>query len=200
MQKLSGLLLFLAGFMFIMGIIIAEIFYPPGYSTARDMISTLGSTPPPDSSIYQPSAAIFDTTMSVSGMLIMIGAYFMHQAGVLRSVTIAIAFLGLGAFAVGVFPAFHAILHPFAALVTFLSGGIAALLSAKITTAPFRYLAVILGVIVLIFLFLGIAFPMLVVPVLGRGGAERLVAYPLIAWLVGYGGYLMHGFSTSKTK
>lgn len=200
MQKISGLLFFLAGSIFMMGIIIAEIFYPPGYSTSADMISTLGSTPPPNSIIYQPSATIFDTTMSVSGILIMIGAYFLHQAHVLKNVTIAIAFLGLGAFAVGIFPAFHAILHPFVALVTFLSGGIAALLSAKTTTAPFRYLAIILGVIVLAFLFLGIALPMLVVPVLGRGGVERLVAYPLIAWLVGYGGYLMHGFSKSKTK
>ena len=43
-QLVAGTLLFLAGFIVIMGIITAEIFYPYEYTTSDSMISDLGST------------------------------------------------------------------------------------------------------------------------------------------------------------
>jgi hypothetical membrane protein len=61
--KLSGLLLFLAGSIALMGIITAEAFYPSSYTTFHSEISDLGATKPPNSLIYQPSASIFNITM-----------------------------------------------------------------------------------------------------------------------------------------
>jgi hypothetical protein len=43
-----------------------------------------------------------------------------------------------------------------------------------------------LGLISLIFLF----FSGMFIPVLGDGGTERFVAYPVVIWAIGFGGYL----------
>lgn len=183
--------------MVIFGIMTAEIFYPPGYSVSLNMISSLGSTPPPDSIIRQPSATIFDYAMIASGILIVAGAYFLYRTQNAKQLACSVAIMGIGAFGVGVFPAYHAIIHPIVALITFFSGGIAAVLSARFVTPPFRYVATLFGLAGLVFLATGILTPSSVVPLLGKGGTERWIAYPILLWLVGFGGYLMS--ATAKT-
>ena len=65
------------------------------------------------------------------------------------------------------------------------------MLSARSVTSPLRYVVALLGTVNLLLLtsyfVLGDANPLWV---LGVGGAERWVAYPVILWLIGYGGYL----------
>ena len=68
----------LAGVVAFMGIITAEVLYPD-YSTRQD-ISDLGSTLPPDPIIHQPSATIFNSTMLLTGILLLIAAYFVYRA------------------------------------------------------------------------------------------------------------------------
>jgi len=75
----SGVLLFGAGVIALMGIISSEIFYPSGYSTSLHEISDLGSTRPPNSIIHQPSATIFNSTMIITGILISIAAWSVHS-------------------------------------------------------------------------------------------------------------------------
>jgi hypothetical membrane protein len=198
MEKISGVLFFLAGSIILMGITTAEIFYPPGYSTSRNFISTLGASPPPNSVSYYPSASIFDLSMLISGLMIVSGAVMLHKAKIQKSVSIPVACLGMGALGVGIFPAFHAIIHPILAGVTFVAGGIAAILSSRIMVAPFRYLAVGLGCLVLTVLIFGLGLSKLIIPILGIGGTERWVAYPLVLWLVGFGGYLMQSSKQSR--
>ncbi len=188
MQKMGGFLVFLAGVVLLLGILIAEIFYPPIYSISRDMISTLGASPPPHSVVKEPSAAIFDTTMIVSGLLLIVGFFKLRK---LYKGSIFIGLSGIGALGVGIFPAFHPVAHPIAALMAFSMGGIAAIASYKIQPFPFSLISVFLGIITLIFLFLGTVFPKFIVPILGAGGTERLVAYPLFIWLISFGVYLM---------
>lgn len=199
MQKIAGVLLFLAGTTILMGIVTAEIFYP-GYSVFQNMISALGSSPPPHSVIRQPSATIFDNSMIVSGIMILAGAYFLQKAHQKKNITIPTAFLGLGVFGAGIFPAFHVIAHPTAALITFVAGGVAAILSGRSTSAPFRYIAIGLGFVILAVLFFGLILGKFIVPLLGPGGTERWVAYPIILWLVVFGGYLMNGNLLTKPK
>jgi len=191
MNKVAGLLFFIAGSLILMGIITAEIFFTANYSISLDMISTLGSSPPPDSIVREPSAAIFDSSMIISGLLIILGSYFLLKTHKNKYLGFVIFFLGLGALGVGVFPAFHPVAHPIVALIAFLSGGLAAVISFKVTKKPFSYICLILGIIILVFLTLGVLFSDLVVPVLGRGGTERWVAYPTIVWLLGFGSFLM---------
>ena len=73
-------MLSLAGMAILMGIIIAEALYPAAYRTSANTISDLGGTRPPDSVVLQPSAAIFDITMIVAGLLIIAGAYLGRRA------------------------------------------------------------------------------------------------------------------------
>lgn len=186
-RSLSGTLLFFAGFIALMGIITGEIFYPSDYTTAYSEISDLGSTRPPDARIYQPSATIFNATMVFAGILTMIGAYSAFRSMWDRYSSLLIGLLGAGILGVGIFPGNVAILHPLLAMFTFIIGGIAAVLSFRALCGPYRLISVILGGITLLTpLFAGG-----LIPILGDGGTERWVAYPIIFWLSGLGGYFL---------
>ncbi|MHB8868186.1 MAG: DUF998 domain-containing protein [Thermoleophilia bacterium] len=190
--RAAGALLFVAGAAAFMGIITAESLYPSDYTTGGSMISDLGGTEPPDSIIVQPSALIFDTTMIVAGVLITLGAACAYAAYGRKSLAIPLALFGIGAAGVGVFPGHTGAIHALFAQLTFISGGVAAILSYRSLTSPLRYMAVGLGMIALVNLGAYILFTDdWFVANLGLGGLERWIAYPLLFWLVGLGGYLM---------
>lgn len=192
LARIAGALFFVAGAGVLMGIIIAESLYPGGYTTADSMISDLGGTEPPHSIVVQPSAAIFDTTMIVSGILIIVGTVCVYAAYRRASLAIPLTLFGMGALGVGIFPGHTGGIHEFFALLTFISGGVAAILSYRSLTAPLRYIVAGLGVIPLANL---VAYIVLqdgwFVTGLGLGGLERWIAYPIVLWLIGLGGYLL---------
>ena len=193
-QKLAGVLLSVAGAAILMGIITGEALYPAPYSTATNTISDLGGTMPSEGGlVLQPSAAIFDATMLVTGPMILVAAYLVHRTFKRWAATIPLGLLGLGVLGAGLFPGNVPVLHPIFALVAFVSGGVAAVLASKVTTAPFRYLSVALGVIALASVVLGFFFldEWAFVAALGEGGIERWIAYPVVLWLTVFGGYLM---------
>jgi hypothetical membrane protein len=198
MQKIAGALFFTAGAVLVMGILTAEVFYPPGYSISLNMISNLGATPPPRSTIHEPSAQIFDISLVIAGLAVAIGSLVTMKTLTNRFFSGALLAMGLGTLGVGLFPAYHPYAHPFVALIAFLSAGTAAILSHKFVSSPFNIISVILGAITLSILLLGLLLPHLLVPILGPGGTERWVAYPSILWLIGFGGYLMHDVSPKK--
>ncbi|WP_414469131.1 DUF998 domain-containing protein [Methanobacterium sp. ACI-7] len=186
---IAGLMFFLAGSIIFMGIITGEIFYPEvyTYTTANSMISDLGATEPPNSIITQPSATIFNFSMIISGILILIGTYFLFRTYNDRIAALLVGLLGLGALGVGIFPGNINPQHPLFAMTTFISGGLSAIYSFRIINSPLKYLAVIFGIIGLFFLFTANMF----IPIMGGGGVERWVAYPIILWVIGFGAYLM---------
>jgi hypothetical membrane protein len=183
---MAGLLFFLAGSVILMGIITAEIFYPSGYSTSESEISDLGATRPPGSISYQPSASIFNATMVIGGLLILAASFFLFRE--LKSwIVIFTALLGTGVLGVGLFPGNNPFLHPLFALIAFIAGGLSAIILSMRAPSPFRFVLGFLGLISLIFLF----FSAMIIPVLGDGGTERFVAYPVVIWAIGFGGYLI---------
>lgn len=184
----AGILLFLAGSVILMGIITAESFYPDQYiyTTHNSMISDLGATVPPNSIITQPSATIFNLSMILTGILVLIGTYFIFRYYNDRIGAILIGLLGLGALGVGLFPGNITPQHPIFAMTTFISGGLAAIYSYRLINSIFKYLTLLLGLITLFFLFTIQIF----MPIMGGGGVERWVAYPIVIWLIGFGGYL----------
>ena len=191
--SIAGLSMVLAGVVSFMGIITAEVLYPD-YSTRQD-ISDLGSTQPPDPIIHQPSATIFNSTMLLTGALLVVAAYFVYQTVGRRGFTIALPVFGLAIFAVGVFPGNITPWHGLAAILTFTSGGVTALLSSRVVSRPFSYLCILLGGISLIVLVSVFFFGLVVrgphpLEPLGSGGIERWVAYPLLLWVLAFGGYL----------
>ena len=191
--RIAGVLLSLAGAAILMGFITAEALYPGVYTTHTNTVSHLGASEPPNSVVLQPSAAIFDITMLVAGAMILAGAWFAYRALGRKAVLIPTMLLGVGTLGVGVFPLTHPAPHTLFAYTAFLAGGIAVVLSSRVTTAPFRYLWTTLGAIALCATVLALdAFrgwaPMVE---LGEGGLERWIVYPIVLWLVAFGSYVL---------
>jgi len=192
--SIAGVSLTLAGFIGLMGIITAEVLYPD-YSTRQD-ISDLGSTRPPNPVIHEPSATIFNSTILLTGAMVLVSAYLLYRVLDRRRFPIALAVFGFGAFGVGVFPGNVAPWHGLFAMLTFISGGIAVVLSSRVVPRPFSLLCGLFGGISLLVLasviFYGVVGggPSPLEP-LGLGGIERWVVYPLILWLPAFGGYLL---------
>jgi hypothetical membrane protein len=183
----SGILLFLSGFMIFMGIITGEIFYRSDFTTRDNYISELAASIPPETLIHQPSATIFNYTMIVSGIMIIIAAGFVQNIFKKYLSSIPLLLLGIGLSGVGIFPGDRIPWHGIFALVIFISGGIAAITSFKIVSSPLRYIFISFGIIALVFLLLNKFF----IPGLGVGGAERWLFYPIVFWVTGMGAYLL---------
>lgn len=191
-RTVAGLCFTLAGTGILIGSITAEAVFTGAYSTHADTLSHLGASEPPNSVVTQPSAAIFDVTMLVTGALILAGAWFVHRAVHRKAVTIPTALLGVGVLGVGVFPLTSPGFHTLFAMIAFFAGGIAMILSARGTAQPFGYLWTLLGAVSLIAIMLGIFAPgWAPVARLGEGGIERWNSYPIVLWLVAYGSYLL---------
>lgn len=190
LKSKAGVSLFVVGGIALLGIITAEVLYP-GYSTLQE-ISDLGASRPPNSVIKQPSATIFNITMLISGALVLIATYFLYQEFKRLDLSLSLGLFGIGIFGVGVFPGNVVPWHQIFALITFFSGGVAAVISSRTIKAPFKYLSILFGGISLLVLlsvvFLGEANPL---SFLGFGGIERWVIYPILLWVTGFGGYLM---------
>lgn len=198
-DSIAGGSLVLAGVVAVMGIVTAEVLYP-GYSTRQD-ISDLGSTQPPDPIIHQPSATIFNSTMLVTGALVLLAVYVLHRRVGWRGFTVALAVFGFGIVGVGVFPGNVTPWHGLFALLTFVSGGVTVLLSSRVVTRPFATLCVALGGVSLLILVSVFVYGLALraphpLTTLGSGGIERWVVYPLLCWVLAFGGYLLGTGST----
>jgi hypothetical membrane protein len=188
--NVAGALFFIAGTLILLGIVTAEATYP-GYSVSQNYISDLGGVR--NGTIVQPAAAVLDTTLVVGGLLIIGGAYALHRALDKRvfpsALPLLIALAGIGSAGVGVFNETFGFVHWLLSGLTFIAGGFAAIGAYSQQKAPFRYFSVILGIIALVFAIGPNIAP--AVAFLGVGWAERWVVYPLVLWLIGFGGYMM---------
>jgi hypothetical membrane protein len=95
---------------------------------------------------------------------------------------------GFGAMGVGLFPETAGIIHSIASLITFAFGALFAIASYKLQKPPLSYFAVLFGAVSLMALVLFISGIYLG---LGKGGMERMVAYPILLWAIGLGGPLI---------
>jgi hypothetical membrane protein len=192
LAAVAGVLYSSAGFVLLMGIMTAETKYPVfRHYTTRQEISDLGGTRPPHGLVTQPSAMIFDATMLIAGVLLLAGAFalwWLYRDWVL---TVVSALFGAGAFLVGIFPG-NTAPHPFAAMIAFVFSALTAIAAVRVTSGPFRVMTVSAGVLSLVALVAGeLGGNSPVVKSIGIGGTERWVVFPIILWLVLFGGYLL---------
>ena len=183
----AGVLLFIGAVQFVLGMLIAEFLYP-GYSASMNYISDLGATCRTTCIIHQPSASIFNTSVSLLGVLALVSSYFIWREFHNRSISLLLGLSGIGMVGVGLFPETAGIVHLIASFIAFFFGGLSAIATYKLVKAPFAYLSVLMGMISLIALALFISEIFLG---LGPGGMERMIAYPLLLWVIGFGGNLM---------
>lgn len=197
--KLSGVLLFLAGSFALMGIITAEVFYPSGYTTFNSEISDLGATKPPNSLIYQPSSGIFSITMLLSGLMALMATFYQHRYFKKLLFSIPLGLFSLGLVGTGFFSGDKVPYHGIFSLLTFISGGVSAIVSFKVVSALFKFIGIVFGTISLITWCAVVLAPNIIVPFIGLGGTERWLVYPIVLWITGFGGYLMNKTQQPKT-
>jgi hypothetical membrane protein len=186
-RHVSGVFLFIGAVQFVLGMLIAEFLYPE-YNASVNYISDLGATCRTTCIIYQPSASIFNTSVSLLGVLALVSSYFIWREFHNRLISLLIGLSGIGMVGVGLFPETAGIVHLITSFIAFFFGGLSAIATYKLVKAPFAYLSVLMGMISLIALALFISKIFLG---LGPGGMERMIAYPLLLWVIGFGGNLM---------
>jgi hypothetical membrane protein len=180
-RKVAGLLLFAGSVQCILGLVISEALYP-GYSVSEDYISDLG---------VGSTALIFNSSVFLLGVTIVAGAYFIQRAFGFRLLFVLLILSGFGAMGVGLFPETFGVIHGIASLIIFLFGGLSAIMSYKVQKPPLSYTSVLLGALTLVALVL---FGSNTYLGLGRGGMERMIAYPTLLWAVGFSSHMM-GYS-----
>lgn len=185
-ERIAGTLFFVAASQFVLVLVVAEALYP-GYSISANYISDLG---------IGPSAIYFNSSVFFMGLLLLIGSYFLQRAVDYKMLTVLLVLTSVGAMGVGVFTEDFGIIHTVVSLIAFLFGGLSAIFSAvcsyihdsKLLRMPFSIIAVILGLMALgALVLLGSNMDL----GLGVGGIERMIAYPLLMWGAGFGGYLI---------
>jgi hypothetical membrane protein len=184
--KVAGTLLFLGAVQFLIVLVVAEALYP-NYSVSLNYISDLG---------VGSTALIFNSSVFLLGLLVVAGAYFIREAFKSSFLFIALILTGIGAMMVGLFPETAGVMHTIASLITFLFGGLAAIVSYKVENPPFSYLSVVLGALGLVGLGLFASGNYLS---LGVGGMERMIAHPVLLWAVGFGGHLVSHSKDAKS-
>ena len=177
-NKIAGVLFFIAASQLILGVIVAEALYP-GYSISTNYISDLG---------IGPSSTVFNTSIFFLGLLSLIGIYFLYRAYNLKVIIILFTIAALAAMGVGIFTENSETMHMIASIVVFLFSGLSAISSYKITKYPFNIIVILLGLTSLLamILFMGNIYLGL-----GVGGMERMIVYPILIWMIGFGGYLI---------
>jgi len=181
-SRRAGALIFAGSVQLMLGISLAEELYP-GYNVSQT-ISSLGVA-----SASVSSALVFNSSLFLEGLLVLVGAYYLWRAAKNPLVSALFALGGIGAFGGALFPQDVPNIHLGISIVSFFAAGLAPFATLKLQTPPFRYFSVSMGIIsftaaVLLSMnyTLGLAY----------GAMERVVAYPTILWAVGFGAYLMN--------
>jgi hypothetical membrane protein len=182
----AGTLLFLGSVQFGIFMIVAEA-VSPTYSVQLNYVSDLGSA-------FPASAPIFNSSIVLFGLLVMVGVYFLHKAFARSSLTLPMMLVGVGLVGVGLFNEGSPFgLHPLFSLVTFVFSGASAVSASRLLKAPMSYVSVALGSMTLAALVLyapgtgsiGTAAG------IGVGGLERMIVYPALFWAIGFSAQLM---------
>ena len=184
--KVAGALFFIAVTQFVLGLIVSEALFS-GYSIYDNYISDLG---------VGSSSMIFNSSVFLMGLLLIVGAYFLQRAFNFKMLTVLLVLTSIGAMGVGIFTEDFGTMHSVVSLVAFLFGGLSAIFSVlcsyvhkfNLLKMPFSVITVILGLMslgALVLFIVGVDLG------LGVGGMERMIAYPILMWGAGFGGHLI---------
>jgi hypothetical membrane protein len=167
------------------------------YSVSQNYVSDLGATCRATCQVVQPTATIFNSSVFLLGAFGVLGAFSIWRGLRTQILSVFLGLTGLGAMGVGLFPETTGPIHHLASLITFLFGGLSAVLSYRMQRTPQSYFSVVLGAMTLISLILYISKLYLG---LGPGGMERMIVYPALIWAVGFGAHLTASSTGSNAK
>jgi hypothetical membrane protein len=183
--RLPGLLFFseAAGFM---TVIMLAASLAPNYDYAGGAISDLGR--------IDETALLFNAGLVAVGLLNIGGGYGFwrcHRHGWLFAIYVL---AGLGAIGAGLVPLGTSDLHSIFALAAFVFFNAEAVGTGYVLHGPMRpisWLAGGAGMAYVVIMIIGDSGNPGIFGPIGHGGAERLIVYPVMLWLMAFGGYLM---------
>jgi hypothetical membrane protein len=184
-QPAAGLALIVTAAQF-MTVIMLAASMAPAYDLAGGAISDLGT--------IAETRLLFNASLVAVGVLTLVAGILYHRSH--RSALLLAVFVlaAIGAAGAGLFPLDVSGLHGIFALVAFAFFNILPLAVATVVHGPMRWVSIAAGVI-------GLAFVALMVigdagnpgafGAIGHGGAERMIVYPPMLWMLVLGGYLL---------
>ena len=185
--RLPGVLLFFLAALF-MTVIMLAASIAPAYDYAGGAISDLG--------VITQTAWLFNVTLLAVGLLNVAAGYFLylqhHRTGLLALFVLA----GMGSVGAGSIPLGTSGLHSVFALLAFVFFNLEAIATAAIVRGPMRVVSILAGVAGIVFVVLmviGDAGNAAAFGPIGHGGTERMIVYPVMLWMLAFGGYLMAG-------
>lgn len=197
-RKVAGTLLSIGGLQWFFSIVITEGLHPGfiignanewiPYSSKIHYISELG---------VGPTALPFNSSLLLLGLMVMAASYFLQRQFNSRLFSIFMAITGIGAMGVAIFPTTVQPIHGIFQAFALLFGAVSAIISYRMQKSPLTYISIFLGGLSLIALvvfypYLGLGVGDTVTYLeLGKGAMERLVIYPILMWIIGFGYYLI---------
>jgi hypothetical membrane protein len=184
-RTLAGICFFALAAQFMTVIMLAAAMVP-GYDFRGGAISDLG--------VFPETALLFNTSLILVGVLNLAGGYFFYRSHGKRWLLAVFALAGVGAIGAGFFPLDTGGLHGLSALLAFVFFNVQAIGSATRLGGVMRALAVLaggLGLVFVVLMALGDGGNTAAFGPIGHGGTERMIVYPVMLWLVAFGGYLL---------
>lgn len=191
--RFAGLVLFALAAQFMTAIMLAASI-APGYDMQGGAISDLGVIPQ--------TALLFNASLVGVGILNVLGGYLYYRLHARRWLLGVFLLAGLGAIGAGLLPLDRSELHGLFALVAFLFFNVEAIAAATLVRGPMRWISLLAGAIGLVFvviMIIGDSGTTAVFGPIGHGGAERMIVYPVMLWMMAFGGHLMAARSTEGT-
>jgi len=184
-QAVPGFLLFVLAAQF-MTVIMLGASMAPGYDFGQGAISDLG--------VIGETALLFNISLVVVGLLNIAAGWLLSARHGKWWILPVFGIAGLGAAGAGLFPLNSSDLHGIFALVAFLFFNVQALACSTIVRGPMRAISLVAGAVGLVFVVIMVVGdsgnPAVFGPI-GHGGAERMIVYPSMLWMLAFGGFLM---------
>ncbi|HKJ96190.1 MAG TPA: DUF998 domain-containing protein [Thermoplasmataceae archaeon] len=171
----------LGGIIALMSITAATAVYP-SYSERSQAISYLGGA-------GVTTEIFWNISVIIVGVLWLWSTYLLFRNGGFKIRPVIYALAGLGFLLVGlspwdVFPTTHYL----GANLIFVFGALSSILAYRMTSGAMAKISVLAGIFSFVSYFGGyVGFDY----ILGPGGAERMIFYPILLWQIAFGGYLL---------
>jgi hypothetical membrane protein len=182
--RTAGVLFFILGAQFMTAIMLAASI-APSHDFSAGAISDLG--------VVSETALLFNASLVAVGILNLAGGALCYRSHRRRWLLAIFGVASIGAVGAGLVPLDRGQIHSLSALVAFVFFNIEALATAFVTRGPVRVVSLVAGAI-------GLAFTVLMAigdsgnaaafGVVGHGGTERMIVYPVMIWLMILGGSL----------
>jgi len=200
--RIAGIMFTSAGIIFLILTTASEAIYP-NFSLQTNSISDMAA-------IGTQTTAIEEVAILGLAIPWIVGAFYLFRNTGKKSLMFLNLLPGIGAFLAALSPEnVNIAIHSVGALLAFPFGAIAAILSYRMIHSPFKYFSVGLGALSLIATLVTFLGQWIIGPcgtcvgntpgyvqslnklLLGLGGWESMIIYPLIIWLIGFGNYLL---------